>query len=431
MQKPGFGIGVDFGTTNSAVAVATKDFVRIARYSSEAGPVDTFRSVLYFERSLKKPKPLAGPKAIDRYLADDERGRLIQSIKSFLASRQFKQTSVGPLRFTLENLITFILVDLARECEGQFGPLKGRVVVGRPVRFVGAETEADEEFAQERLRTAFHDAGFPEVEFEFEPVGAAYHYESTLESDETILIADFGGGTSDFSVLRVGPTIRKKGRRKRDLLATAGVGLAGDAFDAKIIRHLVSPLLGAGTDYVSVDKTLPVPSSFFRKLERWHHLSFLKSRETMQMIRSIRAQALEPEKIDNLIDLVENDLGFYLHRSVQRAKYELSSRDETVFDFNHAGLHIHHPVKRVEFEHWIEDELGRIRGAVDESLKLASLSSEHIDRVFLTGGTSLVPAVRRIFDDRFTAERVRTGGEFTSVARGLALRAVDTRARAH
>ncbi len=416
------GIGIDFGTTNSAVAIAVGGDVRIARFGTTEAGSDTFRSVLYFDQK-RRGGPLAGLPAITRYLEDEERGRLIQSVKSFLGSRVFSHTSIGHRRYTLENLITFIIRACRAECEREFGDLGVSVVVGRPVRFVGAETEADEAFALARLQKAFTDAGFREIEFEFEPVGAAYHYESTLEHDELILIADFGGGTSDFSILRAGPGVRRKGRERRDLLATAGVPLAGDVFDAKIIRNLISPLLGLGTFYQTLDKTLPVPTAMFMKLERWHHLSFLKTKETMLTLRNIRAQALEPDKIEKLIDLVEDDLGFYLHRSVQRAKFELSSRQETVFEFDQAGLHIHHPVTRLEFEGWIAEELDQIRSAVDEALRRASLSEEKIDRVFLTGGSSLVPAVRRIFDARFSASRVSAGNEFTSVARGLALRA--------
>jgi hypothetical chaperone protein len=418
------GVGIDFGTTNSAVAVARGTEVQIARFGGTENSADTFRSVLYFDQKGRR-RPLAGRAAIEQYLGDEDRGRLIQSVKSFLGSRVFSHTSIGHRRYTLENLIAFIIRACRAECEGQLGSLGTRVVVGRPVRFVGAESKADEAFALARLQKAFTDAGFREIEFEFEPVGAAYHYESTLDHDETILIADFGGGTSDFSILRVGPGVRRKGRESRDLLATAGVPLAGDVFDAKIIRNLISPLLGLGTFYCSMDKTLPVPTSMFMKLERWHHLSFLKTGETMQTLRSIRAQALEPEKIEKLIDLVEDDLGFYLHRSVQRAKFELSSREQTMFEFDHAGLHIRHPVNRMDFEGWIAGELEQIRKAVEEALYHAALSSGQIDRVFLTGGSSLVPAVRRIFDQRFTPERVSAGDEFTSVARGLALRAAE------
>ena len=169
-----------------------------------------------------------------------------------------------------------------------------------------------------RLREAFRLAGFESVEFEMEPVAAAYYYESTLDHDELIMIGDFGGGTSDFSLIHVGPAVRKRGRKPKDLLGNSGVGIAGDAFDAKIVRKLVSPVLGAGTQMRSVDKMLPVPVWMYSKVEKWHHLSFLRTKETMNMLRSVEAQAVEPEKIAALVHLIREDLGYQLHRSCRR-----------------------------------------------------------------------------------------------------------------
>jgi hypothetical chaperone protein len=372
----------------------------------------------------RRQTPFTGPSAIHRYL-EEAHGRLIQSIKSFAASRLFKDTQLGHHRYTFEDLVALLISGLRAECEIETGPLGRRAVVGRPVRFAGTESAADEEFALQRIRSAFEQAGFDQIEFELEPVGAAYAYEQTLARDQNILIADFGGGTSDFSILRVGPTLRRHAHGRRDVLASGGVPLAGEAFDAKIVRHLVSPLLGLGSSYTSLHKMLPVPSSVFLKLERWHHLSFLKSRDTMQMLRSLRATALEPEKIEALIELVEQDLGFQLHRAVQRTKFELSTAPVSTFRFEDSSLHIEQPVTREQFEDWISEELNQMAACVDATLRAAALRLDQIDRVFMTGGTSLVPAVRSIFTSRFGPDRVSAGDEFTSVARGLALRAAE------
>ncbi len=234
-------VGIDFGTTNSALAVADGDSIQLACFG--AG-LDTFRSVLFFEGNKRA---LAGPAAIDRYLeeADDDHParRLIQSIKSLLASSVFTATQIGGRRYSAADLVTVIVRALRIEAEQHLGPLGSHVVVGRPVRFVAADTEHDETMALERLRESFRNAGFDKVMFEYEPVGAAYFYEKRLDHNELILIADFGGGTSDFSLMPVGPSRRKK---KRKILATEGIPLAGDAFDARIVRNVVSPLLGEG-----------------------------------------------------------------------------------------------------------------------------------------------------------------------------------------
>jgi len=300
--------------------------------------------------------------------------------------------------------------------ETQFGAPIRSGVVGRPVRFVGAESDTDDDFAVGRLRVALEKAGFEEIAFEFEPVAAASYYESTLDHDELILIGDFGGGTSDFSLLRVGPSASK-----RAVLGNEGLPLAGDAFDAKIIRHLVSPALGAGSLLNSHGKMLPVPNWVYFKLERWHHLSFLRSRETLNMLQSVMTQAEESEKIKALIYLVNHDLGFYLHRAVQKTKVALSHEDTARFFFEDGDVRLDTVVTRAEFEGWIAEELGGIEQKVDALIKNARADARDIDMVFLTGGSSFVPSVRRIFETRFGAERIRTGDEFTSVARGLAL----------
>jgi hypothetical chaperone protein len=271
---------------------------------------------------------------------------------------------------------------------------------------------------------AYQLAGFHEIEFEMEPVAAAHYYESTLERDELILIGDFGGGTSDFSLIHVGPTIRRRGRQASDLLGNAGIAIAGDAFDARIVRNLVSPHLGLGTSMRSMNKILPVPTWVYAKLERWHHLSFLKAKDTMNMLASVQAQALEPKKIEALIHLVNEDLGYHLHQSVQKTKSDLSSKMAAPFQLSDGFLEVNAVAERSCFEGWIAGEVSAIEGCVDSLLASSGVLPADVNMVFLTGGSSFVPVVRRVFEQRFGADRIRTGNEFISVAAGLALKAI-------
>jgi len=326
----------------------------------------------------------------------------------------------------VERLVSQMLSDLRESAERHFRTEIRHALVGRPVRFVGAENEEDDDYAVSRLRQAFTAAGFEHVDFEFEPVAAAYAYESTLDHDELILIGDFGGGTSDFSLLRVGPGVRGRGRTAGDMLGKSGVPLAGDAFDARIVRKLVSPELGLDSHARSFGKTLPaVPAWIYSNLERWHYLSFLRTRDVMEILRTSRMRAEEPEKIQALIDLIEEDLGYQLHQAVQRVKFELSHADVAEFRFSDGSMNLRIPMTRVEFEGWIADELEAIKESLDTLFAASGVDAREVDRVFLTGGSSFVPAVRRIFDTRFGAARVRGGNEFTSVASGLALAARD------
>jgi hypothetical chaperone protein len=424
-------IGIDFGTTNSSLAAATDEGeVTLIRFPWQEAYTESYRSLLYLERwregGRSTIKSWSGPEGIRKYLDSDDKGRLVQSLKSFLTSRSLTTTEIFGRQFQLEELIARILRDLRSAAEKQLGVAVRNVVVGRPVRFVGSDSDEDDAFAEGRLRIAYKKAGFEQVEFEFEPVGAAYHYESMLDHDELIMIGDFGGGTSDFSLLRVGPSARKSGRKAREVLGNEGVALAGDAFDAKIVRHLVSPALGAGTMLNSNGKMLPVPNWVYFKLERWHHLSFLKSRETLTMLQSVATQALAPEQIRALLYLIEHDLGYPLHQAVQKVKAQLSGNEKAAFAFQDGDVELSETVSRARFESWIGDELQAIEQAVDRLLQATGVSPQDVDKVFLTGGSSFVPAVRRVFSSRFGDAKIQTGGEFTSVARGLALRALDT-----
>jgi hypothetical chaperone protein len=433
-QQSSLAIGVDFGTTNSSLARASGGAVELVAFPSGAGLTEAFRSVLYLEQhkkaGLRHIQSWTGPQAIEQYLEAEHKGRLIQSLKSYLSSRLLTGTEVLGRHYTLEDLISRMLGDLRLHAERQFGVQVREAMVGRPVRYVGAENDEDEAYALGRLRRAFELAGWERVEFEMEPVAAAYAYESTLDHDELIMIGDFGGGTSDFSLLHVGPGVRRRGRRAEDLLGNSGLGLAGDAFDARIVRKLVSPALGSQSMARSGKKILPVlPACIYANLERWHYLSFLRTRAVTDMLRGARARALEPEKIELLTMLVEEDLGYQLHQSVQRVKFELSRSDRAEFHFREAALELRVAVTRAEFEGWISEELEKIEQCVDGLLTSSGVDAKTVDRVFLTGGTSFVPAVRRIFESRFGRERVLTGNEFTSVASGLARRAVETMTR--
>jgi hypothetical chaperone protein len=430
-------VGIDFGTTNSSVALIEGDApVQLARFPFLGAETPSFRSVLYFEQfknpsGMKRTHSLTGPAAIERYLEADEKGRLVQSLKSHLTNRQLTGTEIFGRRHKLEDILSRLIGDLRKQAESQFQRPLRRALVGRPVQFVGAETEEDNQFAEARLREAFLLAGFEQIEFELEPVAAASAYESTLDREELLLIGDFGGGTSDFSLLRAGPEVRRRGRTPDDLLGNSGVGLAGDAFDARIVRKLVSPALGSDSEARSMNKLLPaVPAWIYANLERWHYLSFLRNNNVREILNSARIRGLEPEKIEALIRIIDEDLGYQLHQSVQQVKFELSRADSAEFRFrdapgSHASIDLRIPVTRTEFERWIAPELLSIETCIDSLLQSAGVKATEVDRVFLTGGTSFVPAVRRIFSARFGEDRIRSGNEFTSVAHGLALRAVE------
>jgi hypothetical chaperone protein len=415
-------VGIDFGTTNSAVAfVDAGGSPRLAQFPTPHGPRPTFPSVLYFE---PKNPSAAGVDAIERYLASETKGRFIQSLKAYLADRTFEGTGIGTRYFTLEDLIALIGKHMGDRLGFASWPAPRRIILGRPVHFSNPPDEELDAFAAGRLLSAIRLAGFEEIVFEYEPIAAAYAYETRLDHDERILIGDFGGGTSDFTIISVGPGVRARGRRPSDIIGTDGVPIAGDAFDKRIIRNLVAPRLGMGGEYLSPpDKFLPVPIWPYERLERWHYLSFLKSPSTLEMLERIQRTASTPERLEAFLLLIKNELGYQLHEAVQRTKFALSTSETAEFAFESGPVTIRKPIARADFEKWIGEEIAAMSACVDRLMAASGLAFSDIDRVFLTGGSSFVPAVRRIFIERFGETKVTGGEELTSVATGLALRA--------
>ncbi len=415
------GLGVDFGTTNSVVALAYADgHVESLAWPSALGVTETFRTALMFWRESRAAvRHVAGPAAIARAIDPDGEQRFIQSIKTHLASPLFTETRLYGERFTIERLVATFLACLFDQDRLRAG-MPRVAVAGRPVVFAGERP--DEALAVARLEAAYATVGMTGVEFAYEPLGAAYWHARKSAREETVLVADFGGGTSDFSVLRFS---RRAGRLEALALAHNGVGVAGDTFDFRLIDHVVSPRLGKGTLYRSFDKLLPIPAYFHAAFAQWHQLSWLKSAQTLAELKKLALSAEAPAMLEDLMILIEHDLGFELYRAIGDLKARLSAETEARFKFAREGIEIEADVARKDFEAWIADDLGRIADAMDQAVAKSGLGFADIDAVFLTGGTSFVPAVRALFLERFGADRIHVGDAFQSVASGLALIAAD------
>jgi hypothetical chaperone protein len=410
--------GLDFGTTNSVAALAGHEGdPRLVALDGPASAGEVFRSALCFWQDDTVPgghAVEAGPAAIREYLEDPSGSRFLQSFKSVAASASFESAPVFARRYRFEEIGRLFLDKLASHAGGALGRLD-RLVVGRPVHYAGARP--DPALARQRYDAMF--AGFAgEVHYVYEPLAAAFSYASRITEPATLLVADFGGGTSDFSVVR----IERPGTARRCVpLGHAGVGIAGDRFDQRIVDKLVLPMLGKGGQYRSFDKVLEIPATYFNDFADWSKLALMRNRRTLAELDRLRKSALEPEAIGRMIAMIENELGFPLYDAVGRLKRALSSQDSATFHFSGADVSIEAHVTRAEFESWIAPDVARMAAAVDGALAASGLAEHEIDRVFLTGGTSLVPAVRQVFTSRFGEERIMSGGELTSIAHGLAL----------
>lgn len=411
-------VGLDFGTTNTVVTLASADGqVETVRFNHNDVAFDAFRSVLCFSENdddaARRVVVDAGPWAIERFVDLGGDCRFIQSFKTFAASAHFTDTQIYSRRLKFEDLLSSFLRQVRSHAARAF---PSRVIVGRPVSFAGVAP--DEALARTRYEAALRAVGFEEIHHVYEPVAAAYFFAQRLAADATILVADFGGGTSDFSIVRFSPG---PAGLSYEPLAHTGVGIAGDAFDYRIIDNVVARAFGKGSEYESWGKVLPVPTSYYAKFSRWNELSVMRNSRDYRELQQLARDSLDPGRIRAFLAFLDADAGYAMYRAVSEAKMQLSHADEGMLSLHVAGVHIERAIRRAEFEAWIAPELAAIGACVDQALNKAGLTEDGIDRVFLTGGSSFVPAVRKLFETRFGAARIETGDQLVSIARGLSL----------
>ena len=414
--------GLDFGTTNSVLSWRDENGQpQTLAVCHEDKLFDVYRSALYFEPSeiagRMQLQSWAGPAALAEYSAFGESGRLLQSLKSHLASPHLQSTNIFGTQFTLAQLVARFLKHLQEAAAAAGIAFGGSLTVGRPVRFVGVD--ADETLALARLREAFACIGVTDCTFVAEPVAAAYAFALQATAGKNapsrVLIADLGGGTTDFAIVDI---VAFGAQPRLQVAATGGIGVAGDDLDAAVIDHVVAPQLGR--DGV-LKNGMPIPQWLFAAVRRWHQLSFLKAPKTLALLKQLIAEAVDPAPLRALEALIVDNQGFALAQAVAAVKRELSSHAEADFSFALGGLQLRATITRADFESWIAPALAKMKDALAATLQSVGCKPQQIDYVFMTGGTSFVPAVHEMFAACFPAAEIRRGGELTSVAAGLAL----------
>ena len=404
--------GIDFGTSNSAVALPSGEVLRIDAAASEPR---LFRSVLFFPEGEKVTH--AGAHAISEYLEHGE-GRFIQSVKAWLPSASFTATQIRNRSLRLEELVAMLLRRLREAAEAIAGEPITRVTLGRPAKF--AADPEDDARAERRLVEAARLAGFEEVDLLIEPIAAALAYEAQLDHDELVLVADFGAGTSDFTLMRLGPERRTRRDRAGDILGAGGVSVGGDRFDAEIMRHKLLGYFGAASHYELMGKRLAMPTHIMNKLLAWHEMSLIREKSTQALIERMLWGSDDVPAVEALQDLVIENLGFRLFRAIERVKIELSTEEATWLRFDEARIRIEEKITRAEFDRFTAPLCAALDECVGDLLARTATDASAIDAVFLTGGTSQLPSVRQLFERRFGARRLRTSSEaFMSVAEGL------------
>jgi hypothetical chaperone protein len=406
--------GVDFGTTNSTVGLcaAGSDPFLIPLEGEQV----TIPSALFF--SLEDGSVHFGRAAVHEYM-DGAEGRFMRALKSILGSSLMKETTqVGRERMTFQGLIGRFLRHLKERLEARPGGMPDQVVLGRPVFFVDGDAEADRT-ARDQLEAAARAEGFRHVEFQFEPVAAALHFERRIDAEALALVVDIGGGTSDFSVLRLSPERARATDRRDDILSTSGVHVGGTDFDRRLNIAKVMPQMGLGT--TTSDRKRHLPVWYFNDMATWHRINQLYTAKILRDIQSLAREAAEPEKLARFAHLLTYRSGHRLAAQVEKAKIELTDAAGAIIALEEPGLSLAVPVSRTEFEEASGELVARIATAIDEALASAGVAADAIDTVILTGGGAQVPQVRAAATSRFSGARIAQSDRFGSVGLGLAV----------
>jgi hypothetical chaperone protein len=410
---------IDFGTSNSLLAAVGPDFTTetIAVDQAAADPT-VFRSILFFSEQSEWS---FGADALRRYVEDGMRGRFLRSLKRFLPMASFEETRMGSKNVRLEELIGIFLREMRRRANERLSCDVRRVLLGRPARFA-PEPLADA-LAEQRLIAAAQFAGFEEVHFCPEPVAAAYDFQSRLDAPKVVLVADFGGGTSDFTVARLGVSAGAV-----EVLSMGGVSVAGDVLDGTIMRHKVSRHFGSEVTYRAPfgSNVLKMPRALMEALCSPADTCLLARRDVMSFLRDVQSGSLGPndkDHIDQLVTLIEDALGFQVFESIEHAKRELSSHDETMLYFDYPSIDIREAITRAEFVTFCDAPVSAVFASLDRTLAESGLRAADIDLVCCTGGTARVAAIAAGILERFGAEKIVRLRSLHSVISGLAARA--------
>jgi hypothetical chaperone protein len=404
--------GLDFGTSNSAIGVVRDGRPVLAPVEGEATLIP---SAVFFDYETRG-RILFGAEGIAAYMGHTE-GRLMRALKSILGSPLIDETTaLGGRKIALADVVELFIRHLKAKAEHYIGAEIDAVVHGRPVRFVDGDDKADAK-AQGVLEAIAKRVGFRNVEFVYEPIAAAYHYEQSATREEIVLIADIGGGTSDFTVVRIGPERRVLSDRTSDILANAGVRVGGTDFDTLLSLDAVMPALGLGTQLIKKD--LPMPRALYVELATWATINFTYTYRTEREVRALVADSREPEKTRRLLRTLHNRLGHRIAFSVEDAKIALSDRENVGVDlgFIEGGLTI--DATRAGFERMIEEKTGRLFRTAASCVADAGLDPTDIQTIFFTGGSSPVPAVRAVISRAAPEARPATDSDLLSVVLGL------------
>lgn len=411
-------LAIDFGTSNSLLMAVDQGQIidKIPIDATNLESPNLLRTIMYFPNAKEV---FYGHRAIAEYTERDFQGRFIRSIKRQLPSRQFVGTYIDNRPLNLEDIIALFLRELKKRAETFLGKTSDTVVLGRPAKF--SLIPEDDHYAQYRLERAAREAGFKTIHFMPEPVASAYEIQAELKQEKLLLVVDLGGGTSDFTLVR----LRPEGFSQSDVLSIGGVPVAGDALDGAVMRQKLSPYFGSKVEYKVPfgSNIIRMPKTLVEQISSAADLTTLRERDMLDFFRNVRKWSVGGEDgkcLDRLFTLIEDNLGFELFERIEKTKVNLSAANETTFDWDYPTIEMKVPVTASEFDQMTESEVSKIFAALDDTLALGQINPKDVDLISLTGGTAKVPVIARELERRFGKEKLLQRNPFQSVVRGLA-----------
>ena len=420
MQAAGF-CGLDFGTSNSSLGIMHNNMPSLVMLEDDR---DTIPSAVFYNTDDDDKNPVLsfGRQAIKNYSTGYE-GRLMRSFKSLLGTSLIHdKTQIGQKNIAFCDIFSDFIKHIKVQSERHCGYTLDSVVCGRPVFFVDNNVDADKK-AQDFLEDILKKQGFKNVLFQYEPVAAALDYEHNITTEHLALIIDLGGGTSDFSVVRVSPERHKQSNRLSDVLATQGVHIGGNDFDRVLSLKSVMPYLGYGsmmrTDFD--EKILSVPVSYFHDLATWHKINFLYSDNVMRDISQIYRYCLQPDLLKRLITILKNHDGHRLGLTIEAMKIALTSTDTVQLDLNFIEKNFDIDFNKTLLDDTLNAQIDTLKATIYATLKAAGINANQIKVVFLAGGSTAIPAVRQALTACVPCATIVDGNRFGSIGMGLTL----------
>lgn len=404
--------GLDFGTSNSTIGVCTGNNITLVPLDN-GKPI--IRSAIFFD--FEAGGCQFGQQGVTDYLSGVH-GRLMMSLKSVLGSSLMDEaTSIQHRRISYRDILGYFLQHIKQQAEMTLGHELTQIVLGRPVRFHDQDDVKDR-LAQDTMESIARKLGFKTVLFQYEPIAAALTYEQSITREQLALIVDLGGGTSDFSVIRLRPGMENQDRLQ-DVLANNGIHIGGTDFDTELSLKAVMPQLGLGGEMRGLSGNIQVPNSYYYDLTTWHTINSLYTHRTRSELHTIKNFALDPKRITRLINVIEKQAGHKILNEVEQGKCLLSNAEQVNLDFQFIEKEFFLSMQRKMFEDFIQNKVEKLSQVVLKTICDSGIKTGDIDSIFFTGGSTQIPMIRLAILEHFPKAEIVQGDVFSSVGKGL------------